>query len=98
MNFRKIIEQGKIYEEIQEERIYTVPLARGFMKAPKWKRSKKAVKVLREFVTRHMKPEDLYIDPEVNERIWENGIKNPPRKIQVRITKSEEGLVRVFLA
>ncbi|MBN2156352.1 MAG: 50S ribosomal protein L31e [Candidatus Lokiarchaeota archaeon] len=85
-------------EEIQEERIYTIPLAREFQKAPNWNRTKRAMKVLRKFVTRHMKPEALYISQEVNELLWENGIKKPPRKIRVRVTKSVEGLVRVFPA
>lgn len=85
-------------EEIQEERIYTVPLAKKYRTAPNWNRTKKAVKVLREFMDQHMKPEVLYISPEVNERLWEDGIKKPPRKIRVRVTKSVEGLVRVFLA
>ena len=85
-------------EEIQEERIYVVPLAKEYQKAPNWNRTKRAVKALRQFVTRHMKPEALYVSQEVNERLWENGIKNPPRKIRVRVTKSVEGLVRVFLA
>jgi large subunit ribosomal protein L31e len=87
-------------EEIQEERYYVVPLAKkGYERVPRWKASKKAVKVLREFLTRHMKPEgEVYIAPEVNERIWENGIKNPPRKIRVRVTKSIDGIVRTYLA
>ena len=87
-------------EEIQEERIYTVPLAKEFMKTKNWKRTKKAVKALRQFAVRHMKPEAdmVFISQDVNERLWENGIKNPPRKIRVRMTKSVEGLVRVYLA
>ena len=87
-------------EEIQEERYYVVPLAKkGFEKVPRWKRSKKAIIVLREFLTRHMKPEgDVYISQELNERVWENGIKNPPRKIRVRVTKSVDGVVRAYLA
>ena len=87
-------------EEIQEERIYTVPLAKEFMKTKNWKRTKKAVKALRQFAVRHMKPEGdfVFISQDVNERLWENGIKNPPRKIRVRMTKSVEGLVRVYLA
>ena len=96
---REVIASEKEFdEEIQFERIYTVPLAKGYMKAKNWKRTKKAVKVLREFVERHMKPEVLYISQEVNERIWEDGIKKPPRKIRIRCTKNTEGLVRVFLA
>ena len=87
-------------EEIQEERYYVVPLAKnGFEKVPRWKRSKKAIIVLREFLIRHMKPEgDVYISQELNERVWENGIKNPPRKIRVRVTKSVDGIVRAYLA
>ena len=87
-------------EEIQEERIYTVPLAKEFMKTKNWKRTKKAVKALKQFAVRHMKPEAdmVFISQDVNERLWENGIKNPPRKIRVRMTKSVEGLVRVYLA
>ena len=85
-------------EEIQEERIYVIPLAKEYQKAPNWNRTKRAMKALRQFVDRHMKPEALYVSQEVNERMWENGIKNPPRKIRVRVTKSVEGLVRVFLA
>jgi len=86
-------------EEIQEERYYVVPLARSFQKVPRWKRSKKAMIVLREFLVRHMKPEgEVYIAQELNERVWENGIKNPPRKIRVRVTKSVDGVVRAYLA
>ena len=87
-------------EEIQEERYYVVPLAKkGFEKSPRWKRSKKAMIVLREFLTRHMKPEgDVFVSQELNERVWENGIKNPPRKIRIRVTKSVDGVVRAYLA
>ncbi|XDF89326.1 50S ribosomal protein L31e [Promethearchaeum syntrophicum] len=84
---------------MQEERYYVVPLARKFQRVPRWKRSKKAIIVLREFLTRHMKPEgEVYISQELNERVWENGIKNPPRKIRVRVTKSVDGVVRAYLA
>ncbi|MHA1338915.1 MAG: 50S ribosomal protein L31e [Promethearchaeota archaeon] len=92
------ISETQFEEEIAIDRIYNVHLSQKFMKAPKWKRTKRAMAELKKFVTRHMKPDLLYIDPEVNERIWENGIKNPPRKIRIRVTKSVEGYVRVFLA
>jgi large subunit ribosomal protein L31e len=86
-------------EEIEEERYYVVPLAKkGFERVPRWKRAKKAMKVLREFITRHMKPEgDVYIAQELNERIWEQGIKHPPRKVRIRVTKSTDGIVRAYL-
>lgn len=92
-------EIGEEEEEIQiiEERIYTVPLQKVIYK-PKYMRAEKAIRILRQFITRHMKPEELIIDPKVNEAIWSRGIKNPPRRIKVRVTKDNEGVVRVYLA
>lgn len=72
------------------ERIYVVPLKLGWLKAPRWRRSEKAVKFLREFALRHMKGRDVFIDPEVNKIIWSRGAKNPPRKIRVLMEKRED--------
>jgi large subunit ribosomal protein L31e len=83
--------------EPAEERIYTVPLGRAWV-APRYRRAEKAVTVLRKFVQRHMKPEEVVIEPAVNEAIWARGIANPPRKIRVRLSKDDEGLVTVSLA
>jgi large subunit ribosomal protein L31e len=83
--------------EPAEERIYTVPLGRAWV-APRYRRAEKAVTVLRKFVQRHMKPEEVVIDPSVNEAIWARGISNPPRKIRVRLSKDDEGFVTVSLA
>jgi large subunit ribosomal protein L31e len=85
-------------EEIVEERLYTVPLRRAFWTGSRLRRSNQAVRVLRKFVTRHMKPEQLLIQPEVNDRIWARGIQKPPRRIRVRVTKNSDNLVRVYLA
>jgi large subunit ribosomal protein L31e len=84
-------------ENVSEERIYTVPLGRAWI-GPKWKRAKKAISILKQFVDRHMKPTEIIINPEVNEAIWVRGIKKPPRKIRVKLTKDEEGVVEVSLA
>ena len=80
-----------------EERIYTIPLGRAWI-APRCRRSEKAVTVLRQFVKRHMKPDEIIIDPTVNEEIWKRGIQKPPRKIRVRLSKDGTGLVTVTLA
>lgn len=80
-----------------EERIYTVPLGRAWI-VPRYRRAEKAITVLRKFVKRHMKPEEVIIDTAVNEAIWKHGIKNPPRKIRVKLSKDSEGLVTVTLA
>ncbi|MFW9910935.1 MAG: 50S ribosomal protein L31e [Candidatus Thorarchaeota archaeon] len=85
-------------EEIIDERIYTVPLRRAYWTGSRLRRSNRAVRILRKFVERHMKPEEVVIQPEVNERIWERGIQKPPRRIRIRATKNSDDLVRVYLA
>jgi len=79
------------------ERIYTVPLTRAWI-AQKFRRAEKAMSVLKQFTERHMKPTGIIIDPGVNEAIWARGIKNPPRKIRVKMTKDSDGVVTVTLA
>ncbi|MFW9896614.1 MAG: 50S ribosomal protein L31e [Candidatus Thorarchaeota archaeon] len=84
-------------EEIIDERIYIIPLAKA-RKGPRNKWAKKSIRYLREFMDRHFKPESLVISQEVNERIWEHGIQKPPRKLKVRVTKNIDGLCVVYLA
>ncbi|MCW4048974.1 MAG: 50S ribosomal protein L31e [Candidatus Bathyarchaeota archaeon] len=79
------------------ERIYTVPLGRAWV-AQKYRRAEKAMMVLKKFTERHMKPTEIIIDQSVNKAIWARGIRNPPRKIRVRMTRDSEGVVTVNLA
>ncbi|MFX0068180.1 MAG: 50S ribosomal protein L31e [Promethearchaeota archaeon] len=85
-------------KEIVEERIYTVPIHKTVKYIKPKSRAKKAVKTLREFISRHMKADTVLINPNVNEKIWERGIENPPHKIKVRATKDIDGVVEVLLA
>jgi large subunit ribosomal protein L31e len=54
--------------------------------------------MLRDFARRHMKSDDVKISSEVNEELWDRGIKKPPRQIKVRIVKDKEGKVIVYPA
>jgi len=90
------IEEEAPKEEIIDERIYIIPLAKA-RKGPRTKWAKKSVRYLKEFMERHFKPESLIISQEVNERIWSRGIQKPPRKLKVRATKNIDGLVVVYL-
>ncbi len=85
-------------EEIIDERIYTVPLRRGYWTGSRLRRSNRAIRILRKFVERHMKPEEIVISAEVNEKIWSRGIQKPPRRVRIRATKNSDNLVRVYLA
>ena len=87
-------------EEI--ERILTVPLRRSFLKAPRTKRSPRAIAEIKTFVARHMKAkrERVWIAPQVNEAIWAKGIQKPPGKIRVKAVKftdQDDPLVEVSL-
>ncbi len=91
-------EEEEEEEEIIDERIYTVPLRRAYWTGSRLRRANRAVRILRKFVERHMKPEEIVIQKEVNERIWSRGIQKPPRRVRIRVTKNEDNLVRVYLA
>ena len=84
-------------EEIIDERIYIIPLAKA-RRGPRNKYSNKAIRYLREYMERHFKPEALVISQEVNVAIWARGIQKPPRKIKIRATKNIDGLVVCYLA
>lgn len=95
-------------ERFVEERIYTIPLSRAWIKPPK-KRAPGAIRILEAFIQRHMKvgegPEieeeeggRIIISNEVNEKIWSRGIEKPPRKLRIRAAKDEAGNVTIFLA
>ncbi|MBN1357939.1 50S ribosomal protein L31e [Candidatus Bathyarchaeota archaeon] len=90
--------------------MYTIPLGKAWVRPPK-KRAPRAMQIIKDFVTKHMKmdmrPEveeekgempRLIITNDVNEKVWSRSIEKPPRKIRVRAAKDNEGNVTVFLA
>lgn len=80
-----------------EERIYVVPL-RAARKAPRHRRTPRAVKVVREFLKRHMKSEDIKLNEELNRKLWERGIERTLPRIRLRVVKQDDGSVEAFLA
>ena len=78
------------------ERTYTIPLRKEFQKAPRYKKTSKAVRATKEFLKKHMKADDVKLGKYLNELLWKNGPKNPPHKIKVT-AKKEENLVKAEL-
>jgi large subunit ribosomal protein L31e len=80
------------------ERIYTVPLREAY-EAVRYKRTPRAVKLLRAFMKRHMKAdgERITISAALNDYLWMRSIKKPPRKVKVRLVK-DAGFIRAYLA
>jgi len=79
------------------ERTYTIPLRKGWLKASKYRRAKKAVNTLREFLVKHMKSEDVRLMPELNLEIWKHGMRNPPSRVKVNVSKDDKGVVKAQL-
>lgn len=89
-------EKGREEEvEVAEERVYTINLRKVFI-TPRKKRAPRAVRLLKQFIKRHMKAEEISISNEVNEEIWRRSIEKPPRKLKVRAVKDKDGKVTVF--
>ena len=79
------------------ERTYIIPLRKEWLKVPKHKRAKKAVTGIKDFLKKHMKSENIKIGRNLNLKIWEKGIKNPPHKIKITAVKEDDGTVKVEL-
>jgi large subunit ribosomal protein L31e len=84
--------------EVVEEKIYTIPLRHVWVVTPRGRRAPRAVRDVRDFVSRHMKAEEVAISNDVNSAIWRRSINKPPRKITVRAVKDKEGKVIVYPA
>jgi len=83
-------------------REFVIPLREKCRVVPRYKKTNKAVKTIKEFLVRHMKIRDrdlnkIKLDVHLNEFLWERGIKYPPHKIKVKATKDGEN-VRVELS
>jgi large subunit ribosomal protein L31e len=81
------------------ERVYTIPLRKGFRLTAKYKKAKRAVTTLIEFLARHMKTDikKVYIGKNLNKELWKHGIKNPPGKVKVLVIKEDNGDVKAEL-
>lgn len=84
-------------EELERE--YTIPLRPSQHQPSRRRRAGHALETVRRYVSRHMKGrlEDVWIDPRLNERIWERGIQHLPRNVRVKAIRFEDGLIEVDL-
>lgn len=79
------------------ERTYNIPLRKEFQKAPKHKRAKKAITALKQFLAKHMKADEVKIGRNLNEYIWNQGIKNPPHHVKVNVVKDDDNIAKAEL-
>jgi len=76
------------------ERVYTIPLGKVLLSA-NTHRAVRAINMIKEFARHHMKTYNVKIDEEISHIIWARGVRRPPRKIRVKMTKTEDGFILV---
>lgn len=79
------------------ERTYNVPLRKEWLKVPRYLRTQKAVKALKQFLKKHMKSEEVRIGRYLNLHLWKHGIKNPPHHVKINVVKDDKGIVKAEL-
>lgn len=74
-----------------EERIVTVPL-RDVTKVPNHEQAGQAMTIIREHLAKHfaVDEDEVRLDPSINEAVWSEGQKNPPRKVRVHAARFVE--------
>ncbi len=84
-------------EELERE--YVIPLRASQHQPSRRRRAGHALETVRRFVVQHMKgrPEDVWIDPRLNEHIWARGIQHIPSQVRVKAIRFEDGLIEVDL-
>ena len=85
-------------KEVLFERVMTVPMRAIFSK-PTDQRAPAAIKLLKDFVARHTHttPKDIWIDRELNMKVWARSLRKPPKSLKVRVIKWDDQTVEIDL-
>ena len=78
------------------ERVYTIPLRKA-KSIPRTRRAKRAMKEVKEFLSKHLKAGEIWIDPSINEAIWSRGMRNIPSRIRVKAVETEDGVIEASI-
>ncbi|MFN4045977.1 MAG: 50S ribosomal protein L31e [Acidilobaceae archaeon] len=80
--------------------VYIIPLRRVYW-GRRSNRADRAVRLLRAFVKRHTKADEVVILNDVNNLLWERGREKPPARVKVLVDvkeeKGEEGSRKIAL-
>jgi len=69
-----------------EEKIFTIPL-RDVFEDQRTDRTKRAMNLVKGYLVRHMKTENVKIGDSINKELWKRGIQKPPRKVRIHVLK-----------
>ncbi|PHH67089.1 hypothetical protein CDD81_4484 [Ophiocordyceps australis] len=68
-------------------REYTIHMHKRLHGVSFKKRAPRAIKEIKDFATKAMGTSDVRIDPQLNKKVWECGIKGVPYRLRVRISR-----------
>jgi large subunit ribosomal protein L31e len=85
------------------EKIISINLRGKMQTAQRWKNAKIASLILRNILKKQkfegMKDDyKIKFDSELNEKMWSKGIRNPPTKLKIKLTKKDESIIEAKLA
>ncbi|CAN8100882.1 unnamed protein product [Discula destructiva] len=75
-------------------REYTIHMHKRLHGVTFKKRAPKAIKEIKAFATKAMGTSDVRVDPQLNKKVWEQGVKGVQYRLRVRISRrrnDEEG-------
>lgn len=75
-------------------REYTIHMHRRVHGVSFKKRAPQAIKEIKAFAHKSMGTSDVRVDPQLNKKVWEQGVKGVPYRLRVRISRrrnDEEG-------
>uniref|UniRef100_A0A6V0ZFT2 60S ribosomal protein L31 n=1 Tax=Thalassionema nitzschioides TaxID=33649 RepID=A0A6V0ZFT2_9STRA len=68
-------------------RDYTIHLSKRVHKKQFKKRAPRAIKEIRKFAQKAMGTKDVRIDSNLNKHVWATGVRNPPVRVRVRLSR-----------
>mmetsp|Transcript_43067 Transcript_43067/g.48888 ORF Transcript_43067/g.48888 Transcript_43067/m.48888 type:complete len:115 (-) Transcript_43067:53-397(-) len=68
-------------------RDYTIHLSKRTHKIQFKKRAPRAIKEIRKFASQAMGTKDVRIDSNLNKFVWATGVRNPPVRVRVRLSR-----------
>ncbi|PKS09872.1 hypothetical protein jhhlp_004495 [Lomentospora prolificans] len=89
---KKTQQRSAIADVVARE--YTIHLHKRLHGVTFKKRAPRAVKEIRKFAQLQMGTADVRLDPQLNKKVWECGVKGVPYRLRVRISRKrndEEG-------
>lgn len=76
-------------KETEVLRTYVIPLRQVF-RGFRTRRAKHASKVVKDFIQKHLKTDEINIDPSVGEFLHSKGKCSIPRRVKVVVSKGED--------